>query len=84
MKILDTNYKIKEVAKPDDYMKQNNCVGYCDFENHKIVYLKGSDCLVHELIHAYLDAYKRYDLANDEEIVETLEAIFKDIYKKGA
>lgn len=89
MKILDTTYRIYEVEKPNDYMKENDCIGYCDYEKHKIYHLKGSNSLIHELLHAYLDAYKRYDLATNEEIIETLEAIFKDMikklhYKKGA
>lgn len=81
MKILNVNYKISYLKVADDYMKDNNALGYCDFEKKEIKILKGSDCLLHELLHAYLFEYKRTELAQNEEVIETLESIFKELKK---
>lgn len=57
MNILGTEYEVEFHDNQDDYMKENNLQGYCDFIN-KEIHILHNECedttLKHETIHGFL------------------------------
>lgn len=55
--ILGTDYIVDFVKEKDKIMIEEECIGYCDYANKRIVVLKNETeqhTLRHEIVHAYM------------------------------
>lgn len=91
VKIKDYEYEIIEVAKDSTLLKQEEdkiTFGQTDFENQKIYLNKDvtqirlKKTLIHELTHAFAEAYGFSErLFNEEELCLFNEAYLEDVMK---
>ena len=82
--VFGTIYSFELIDVPDEYMFDNQCDGYTNYETRTIkVYCKREEAkriAVHELIHAFLYECGLHVTACTEYFVEILTEIFERIY----
>ena len=92
MKLLGTEYKIKLIKEPDEYMKKHNLIGVCDYDLMEIKVCENwygditgkrtvnsiQNTLLHELAHMFLYETGQDNL-NDERHAELLSKFSKFI-----
>jgi hypothetical protein len=94
--VLGTEYEIIDQASVTDYPYLEDCDGYCDFYDHKIIlgqFTKengyehgdlayfGRKVLRHELVHAFLHESGMHDQAMDEQLVDWIAIQFPKLNK---